>query len=197
MLILFNKPFNVLTQFSGEGLTLKQFIDMPGVYPAGRLDKDSEGLLVLTDDGQLQDLIAHPRHGKMKTYLVQVDGEISYEACQNLAAGVQLKDGMAVATKCSQIDPPELPARDPPVRFRKNIQTSWIELILNEGRNRLVRRMTAAIGSPTLRLIRVQIGEYHLGDLKSGEHRVIDSTPVVSAHEKQRHSNYGRHVRRR
>ena len=187
MLILFNKPFNVLTQFSGEGLTLKKFIDIPSVYPAGRLDKESEGLLILTDDGQLQDLITHPRHGKIKTYLVQVDGIMSLEACQNLAVGIQLKDGMAIAVKCSKIDPPQLPPRDPPVRFRKNIPTSWIELMLDEGRNRQVRRMTAAVGFPTLRLIRVQIGEYHLGDLKSGEYRVIDSTRVLSTNEKRRH----------
>lgn len=198
MLILFNKPFNVLTQFSGEGLTLKKFIDIPAVYPAGRLDKDSEGLLILTDDGQLQDRIANPRYEKMKTYLVQVDGNISFEACRNLATGVQINDGMAKAVKCSKIDSPQIEPRDPAVRFRRHIPTSWIELVLNEGRNRQIRKMTAAVGFPTLRLIRIQIDEYYLGDLKLGEYRVIDSTRVVSAHEKKRrHSNYCRHVWRR
>jgi len=197
MLVLFYKPFGVLCQFSGEGLTLKEYVPIPDVYPAGRLDKDSEGLLVLTDDGRLQDRLAHPKYGKHKVYWVQVDGTINAETCQQLEQAIQLNDGPAHAIRCHRIDPPPLPDRKPPVRFRKNIPTSWIEMTLNEGRNRQVRRMTAAVGFPTLRLVRVAMGDYQLGDLSPGEYRVIDATRVESAHAKQRHPNHRRHVRRR
>ncbi len=197
MLIIFNKPFGVLCQFTGEGLTLKEYINVPGIYPAGRLDKDSEGLLVLTDDGRLQNGLADPKYGKHKVYWVQVDGAMEQDACVQLEQGVQLKDGKARAVQCRLIDPPALPERDPPVRFRKNIPTSWIEMTLDEGRNRQVRRMTAAVGFPTLRLIRTTIGEHQLGDLSPGEYRVIEATRVESAHAKQRHPSHRRNVRRR
>ena len=197
MLVLFYKPFGVLCQFSGEGLTLKGHVPIPDVYPAGRLDKDSEGLLVLTDDGRLQDRLAHPKYGKHKVYWVQVDGTIDAETCQQLEQGIQLNDGPAHAIRCHRIDRPPLLDREPPVRFRKNIPTSWIEMTLNEGRNRQVRRMTAAVGFPTLRLVRVAMGDYQLGDLSPGEYRVIDATRVESSHAKQRHPSHRRHVRRR
>ena len=197
MLIIFNKPFGVLCQFTGEGLTLKEYINVPGIYPAGRLDKDSEGLLILTDDGRLQDTLAHPKHGKHKVYWVQVDGAIDQDACLKLEQGIKLNDGLAQAVLCRLINPPTLAERDPPVRFRKNTPTSWIEMTLDEGRNRQVRRMTAAVGFPTLRLVRTTIGDHQLGDLSPGEYRVIEATRVESAHAKQRHPSHRRNVRRR
>jgi len=175
-LVLFNKPFNVLCQFSGDdGNTLANYIDIPGVYPAGRLDKDSEGLLLLTDDGQLQHRIAHPRHKQDKTYWVQVEGEISEVAIQQLRQGVVLKDGMTLPAQARQIEAPVLWQRDPPVRFRRHIPTSWLELTIREGKNRQVRRMTAAVGFPTLRLIRQAIGKWNLGDLQPGEYQLIET----------------------
>lgn len=197
MLVLFNKPYGVLCQFTGGEVTLKDYLDIPNIYAAGRLDKDSEGLLILTDDGRLQDHIANPKHGKQKTYWVQVDGAITEEACRRLTDGVLLKDGPARAIHCQIINPPDVPLRDPPVRFRQHIPTSWIEITLDEGRNRQVRRMTAETGFPTLRLVRSAVGEYSLGDLSPGEYRVMDTTRVESAHAKQRHSSHRRHVRRR
>ena len=197
MLIIFNKPFGVLCQFTGEGLTLKEYIDVPGIYAAGRLDKDSEGLLVLTDDGRLQNGLTDPKHGKHKVYWVQVDGAIDQKACNRLEQGVILNDGKARAVQCRLIDPPALPERDPPIRFRKNTPTSWIEMTLDEGRNRQVRRMTAAVGFPTLRLVRTTIGDHQLGDLSPGEYRVIDATRVESVHAKQRYPSHRRNVRRR
>jgi len=197
MLVLFYKPYGVLCQFSGEGTTLKDFIDIPNIYAAGRLDKDSEGLLILTDDGRLQDALAHPKYGKHKTYWVQVDGAITETACLTLSNGVNLKDGPAQAVACHRMDSPTVHDRNPPVRFRKNIPTSWIEMTLNEGRNRQVRRMTAEVGFPTLRLIRTTIGDYTLDDLSPGEYRVIDATRVESLHAKQRNPSHRRHVRRR
>ena len=160
-LLLFNKPYGVLCQFTDpQGrLTLADFIDAPGFYAAGRLDRDSEGLLLLTNNGKLQQRIAHPRFKLPKQYLVQVDGEITESALHSLTDGVQLKDGLSRAVAAQRVsEPAELWQRDPPIRVRKNIPTSWLRVTLTEGRNRQVRRMTAAAGFPTLRLIRTQIG---------------------------------------
>ena len=176
MLILFNKPYRVLSQFrDAEGrATLGDFIDVPGVYPAGRLDFESEGLMVLTDDGRLQARISQPRSGTRKTYWAQVEGEPSAEQLANLTRGVMLKDGPAKAAAARRIDePPGLWRRDPPIRFRKNVSDSWIEVVLTEGRNRQVRRMTAAVGLPTLRLVRYSIGDWTLGELQPGEWREV------------------------
>jgi 23S rRNA pseudouridine2457 synthase len=172
-LIAFNKPFNVLCQFSGgEGReTLADYVKVPDVYPAGRLDLDSEGLLLLTDDGKLQARIADPKFKLPKTYLVQVEGDISDDALDKLRTGVQLKDGMTAAAQAQRIAPPDLWPRDPPVRFRKSIPDGWISLIIAEGRNRQVRRMTAAVGYPTLRLVRWRIGAWDLEGLGVGEWR--------------------------
>jgi len=178
VLILFNKPFNVLSQFTDQSLaasgreTLSRYISVPHVYPAGRLDRDSEGLLLLTDDGKLQARIADPKHKMAKTYWVQVEGAPQECALQSLRRGVQLKDGVTQPAKTRLIDEPEgLWPRNPPIRVRKSVPDSWIEMTIREGKNRQIRRMTAAIGHPCLRLIRAQIGECHLGDLKPGEHR--------------------------
>ncbi|MCK8482694.1 pseudouridine synthase [Aliiroseovarius sp. S2029] len=176
--ILFNKPFNVLSQFTDKGTqgsprqTLSDYIDLPDVYPAGRLDRDSEGLLVLTDDGKLQGQIANPRHKLPKTYWVQVEGIPDEAALQALRDGVTLKDGLTRPAKARRIDtPPGLWLRDPPVRFRKSVPDCWIELTIREGRNRQVRRMTAAVGHPTLRLIRCAVGAWTLDGLASGKWR--------------------------
>ncbi len=197
MLVLFHKPYGVLCQFSGDSPNLSDYVDLPGIYPAGRLDKDSEGLLLLTDDGALQDRLAHPKHGKVKTYWVQVDGDITADALEALQSGIDLKDGPARAIACHRIDPPALAPREPPIRFRAAIPTSWIELSLDQGRNRQVRRMTAAVGYPTLRLVRVALAEHRLGDLPVGTYRVLDGTRVNSAHAKQRAPRHRRNVRRR
>ncbi len=170
-LILFNKPFNVLTQFTGEGATLADYVKVPGVYPAGRLDKDSEGLLLLTDDGRLQARIADPRFKLPKTYLVQVEGEPDGAALEQLRRGVTLKDGPTRPASVKRIDPPDLWPRDPPVRFRKSVPDTWLSLTISEGRNRQVRRMTAAVGHPTLRLVRWQIGDWTLEGLAPGAWR--------------------------
>jgi 23S rRNA pseudouridine2457 synthase len=182
-LILFNKPFGVLCQFTDAGnagserVTLSRFIDVPGVYPAGRLDLDSEGLLLLTDDGRLQARIADPRYKLPKTYRVQVEGEPTEASLLALRRGVRLKDGPTRPAQVERIDPPELWPRDPPVRFRKSVPDCWLQLTITEGRNRQVRRMTAAVGLPTLRLVRWQIGEWTLDDIAPGTWREVDVTP--------------------
>lgn len=174
-LILFNKPFGVLSQFTDAGTagsprkTLSHFINVPGVYAAGRLDQDSEGLLVLTDDGQLQNRISDPKFKQPKTYWVQVEGVPDEAALRALAQGVMLNDGMTAPARAEAIAEPEnLWPRDPPIRVRRSVPDSWISLTITEGRNRQVRRMTAAIGHPTLRLIRSQIGEWPLTGLPPG-----------------------------
>ncbi len=172
-IILFNKPFGVLSQFSDpEGRpTLADFLSLPGYRVAGRLDYDSEGLLLLTDDGRLQQQITNPRHKRWKTYLVQVEGTIDREALKRLSSGVELRDGPTLPARTRLISPPELWPRTPPVRVRRKIPDSWLELSIREGRNRQVRRMTAAVGFPTLRLVRVQIGDWSLDTLTPGEWR--------------------------
>ena len=177
-LILFNKPYGVLSQFTDRGsptvrATLSEFISVKGVYAAGRLDRDSEGLLLLTDDGRLQARIADPRFKLPKTYLVQVEGDPQEAELERLRQGVRLKDGMTLPAEARQLDEPELWPRHPPVRFRKSVPTSWLELVIREGRNRQVRRMTAAVGLPTLRLVRVRIGPWALDGLQPGEWREV------------------------
>ena len=173
MLILFNKPFNVLSQFTDQSLaasgreTLSRYIPVPHVYPAGRLDRDSEGLLLLTDDGKLQARIADPKHKMAKTYWVQVEGECQDQAVQALQNGVTLKDGLTRPAKVRVIAP-ALPPRSPPIRSRQSQATSWLEITLTEGRNRQVRRMTAHVGHPTLRLFRRSIGPWTIDDLPPG-----------------------------
>lgn len=175
LLLALNKPFDVLTQFTdGQGRqTLKDYVDTPGIYPAGRLDRDSEGLLLLTNDGQLQARITDPKHKLAKTYWVQVEGSPSTLQIEQLRSGVDLKDGPTRPAEVEQIAEPALWPRHPPVRYRASIPTSWLSITIREGRNRQVRRMTAAVGLPTLRLVRVRIGEWTLGDLQPGQWRKL------------------------
>ena len=182
-LVLFNKPFGVLSQFTDKGTagisreTLSDYISKPGIYPAGRLDRDSEGLLLLTDDGRLQARIADPRFKLPKTYLVQVEGEPAEESIEKLRRGIELKDGRTRPAQARRIAPPEIWPRDPPIRYRKNVPDSWLALTITEGRNRQVRRMTAALGHPTLRLVRWRVGEWSLDGLPPGEWREAAARP--------------------
>lgn len=182
---LFNKPFNVLSQFTDkEGRqTLADFITTSGIYPAGRLDYDSEGLLILTGDGEIQARIADPKHKLPKTYWVQVEGEISEQAIEQLERGVMLKDGLTRPARARKIQAPDIWERQPPIRFRKDDVTSWLELTISEGKNRQVRRMTAETGFPTLRLIRYSIGHWTLDNIAPGSF-IIDEVhlPKKSAY---------------
>ncbi len=175
MIVLFNKPYRVLSQFTTEGdkAVLADYIDLPGVYCAGRLDYESEGLLVLTDDGRLQQRISNPKYGKQKGYWVQVEGIPGDRDLQKLRKGVPLRDGMTQPAKVAIIDAPPVWPRDPPIRERRAIPTCWLDLAIREGRNRQVRRMTAHVGFPTLRLVRYRVGEWTLEGLPPGSYRVI------------------------
>jgi len=176
VLILFNKPFRVLSQFrDADGrATLGDYVDVPDVYPAGRLDYDSEGLILLTDDGKLQARISQPKARTRKTYLAQVEGAPTQEQLARLMRGVKLKDGVAKAVSARQIDEPAwLWDRDPPIRYRASIPDSWLEIVLTEGRNRQVRRMTAAVGLPTLRLVRYSVGDWTVDGLAPGEWKKV------------------------
>jgi 23S rRNA pseudouridine2457 synthase len=183
--ILLNKPFDVLCQFTDEGTgarTLADHVDVPGVYPAGRLDRDSEGLVVLTDDGGLIARISQPRYKCPKTYCVQVEGVPTDEALEALRKGVTLKDGQTLPAEVTRMEEPAwLWPRTPPVRFRQSIPTSWIEIVLREGKNRQVRRMTAAVGFPTLRLIRRAVGDWTLDGLAQGEWRDVLPPPNAAS----------------
>ena len=201
-LLLFNKPYGVLSQFSrrdtaSSSSVLADYIDMPDIYPAGRLDKDSEGLLLLTDDGRLQHCISHPRHKMVKTYWAQVEGIPTSNALATLCAGVMLKDGITAPAEVKQIAEPSIWPRTPPVRYRAAIPTSWLELKITEGRNRQVRRMTAAVGFPTLRLIRYAVGDWNLEGLAPGQWRLIEIDRNEICHDTDsRQSPATRHRRR-
>lgn len=186
-LILLNKPYGMLSQFTdaGERPTLADLLDLPGVYPAGRLDRDSEGLLLLTDSGQLQHRLAHPRHKTWKTYWAQIEGIASSEALERLRNGVELNDGPSLPARVRSIEEPALWPRLPPIRYRASIPTAWLEIRIREGRNRQVRRMTAAVGLPTLRLVRVGVGPWRLDGLQPGEWRQIE-LPPASSHPQRR-----------
>jgi len=181
--LAFNKPYDVLCRFTDEAgrPTLADYIDVPGVYPAGRLDRDSEGLLILTDDGRLQQRIASPHYKLPKVYLAQVERIPGPDALRMLASGVRLQDYVTAPAQVRLLsEEPNLPPRSTPIRFRKTVPTAWLQITLYEGRNRQVRRMTAAVGHPTLRLVRVAIGPISLGELASGSWRMLTSADVRS-----------------
>jgi 23S rRNA pseudouridine2457 synthase len=196
-LLLFNKPYGVLSQFTDRGSptvrsTLSDYIAVKGVYPAGRLDRDSEGLLLLCDDGRLQARIADPRFKLPKTYLVQVEGDPPAQALQQLAHGVRLNDGMTLPADVARIAPPELWPRDPPIRQRKSIPDSWLKITIREGRNRQVRRMTAAVGLPTLRLVRWSIGDWVVAGIAPGQFEALSVQPGFSAAGASRRATAGK-----
>ncbi|WP_294262019.1 pseudouridine synthase [uncultured Sphingomonas sp.] len=185
-LLLFNKPYGVLSQFTDRGsptvrATLSDFIEVKGVYPAGRLDRDSEGLLLLCDDGRLQARIADPRFKMPKTYLVQVEGNPDAPALDQLRRGVRLKDGMTLPADVARIDPPYLWPRDPPIRVRRAVPDAWLSITIREGRNRQVRRMTAAVGLPTLRLVRWSIGDWSVAGIAPGRFETLAGADAVAA----------------
>jgi 23S rRNA pseudouridine2457 synthase len=174
MIVLFNKPYRVLSQFTTQGnkKTLADFIDISNIYAAGRLDYDSEGLMILTDDGRLQQRIANPRYGKDKEYWVQVEGMANEQQLEQLRQGITLKDGPTRPARVERIPEPDIGQRIPPIRKRTNIPTSWLKIVIREGRNRQVRRMTAHVGLPTLRLFRYRIGKWEVGSLAPGHYRI-------------------------
>lgn len=202
-LILLNKPFGVLSQFTDERTekaprpTLAQYISDKNVYAAGRLDQDSEGLLLLTDNGPLQHLISHPKKKQVKTYWVQVEGDIDEAALDKLRKGVELKDGLTLPAQAQKMSEPNVWPRTPPVRERKLIPTSWLELKISEGKNRQVRRMTAAVGFPTLRLIRAQIGDWALNDLKPGQSHTLEvDAPATKPERRSQNQPHNHHSKR-
>lgn len=202
MLILLNKPYAVLCQFTDDNhrQTLADFVALKNIYPAGRLDRDSEGLVVLTDDGALQHKISHPRHKLPKTYWVQVEGLPDEKALNQLSQGVHLKDGKTAPARVKMIPEPSVWPRTPPIRYRVRIPTTWLELTIREGRNRQVRRMTAAVGFPTLRLIRIRVGPWTLDKLAPGEWReaqIPDNWRTMSGHEMDTPGHSGRSHRKK
>lgn len=198
-LVLFYKPYRVLSQFTDESgrRTLADFIPLKNVYAAGRLDYDSEGLLLLTDDGRLQQQLAHPKSGKYKYYWVQVEGIPTEEQLDKLRSGLTLKDGPTKPALVEMIEAPQVPPRNPPIRERETIPTCWLEIGIREGRNRQVRRMTAAIDHPTLRLIRHRVDQYRLGKLKPGEFQVLEVPSPKVGGSKAKTGRRNRRKRRR